>query len=100
MRAAYAERRRVLEQMLKRHLGERAEIYPAIAGLHLAVALPGVDADELTRRAWQAGVGVEPLSRYAMGEGGVQGLVLGYGSITAARIPEAVRRLARALGTL
>lgn len=100
MRAVYAERRRVLEQMLKRHLGERAEIYPAIAGLHLAVALPGVDADELTRRAWVAGVGVEPLSRYAMGEGSVQGLVLGYGSITAARIPEAVRRLARALGTL
>jgi len=100
MRGEYAERRRVLEQMLKRHLGERAAIFPAIAGLHLAVGLPGVDADELTRRAWAAGVGVEPLSRYALGEGGVQGLVLGYGSITAARIPEAVKRLARVLGTL
>lgn len=104
MRVEYAERQRVLEQMLKRHLGERVDIYPAIAGLHLAVALPGVDADELTRRAWAAGVGVEPLSRYWLdngaGKSGVQGLVLGYGSITAARIPEAVRRLAKALGTL
>jgi len=100
MRTEYAERRRVLEHMLKRHLGERVEIFPAIAGLHLAVALPGVDADELTRRAWAAGVRVEPLSRYWLGPGGVQGLVLGYGSITATRIPEAVRRLAQALGTL
>jgi GntR family transcriptional regulator/MocR family aminotransferase len=100
MRTEYAERRRVLEQALKRHLGERAQIFPAIAGLHLAVALPSIDADELTRRAWAAGVGVEPLSRYFLGECGVQGLVLGYGSITAARIPEAVRRLARVLGTL
>lgn len=100
MRAEYAERRRVLEQALKRHLGGRAEIFPAIAGLHLAVGLAGVDTDELTRRAWAAGVGVEPLSRYAMGAGGQPGLVLGYGSITAARIPEAVKRLARVLGTL
>ena len=104
MRTEYAERRRVLEQALRRHLGERAHIYPAIAGLHLAVGLPGVDTDELTRRAWGAGVGVEPLSRYWLdtgaAKGGVQGLVLGYGSITAARIPEAVRRLAKALGTL
>ena len=100
MRTEYAERRRVLEQAIERHLGERANVLPAIAGLHLAVALYGVDADELTRRAWAAGVGVEPLSRYWLGEGGIQGLVLGYGSITAARIPEAVRRLARVLGTL
>lgn len=100
MRTEYAERRRVLEHMLRRHLGEQAHLYPAIAGLHMAVGLPGVDTDELTRRAWAAGVGVEPLSRYALGEGGPRGLVLGYGSITAARIPEAVRRLARVLGTL
>ncbi|WP_457420597.1 MocR-like pyridoxine biosynthesis transcription factor PdxR [Roseateles sp. P5_E7] len=100
MRAEYAERRRVLEQMLKRHLGERAFIFPAIAGLHLAVALPGVDTVELARRAWAAGVGVESLSRYWLGAQGLDGLVLGYGSITAARIPEAVRRLAQALGTL
>ena len=102
MRSEYAERRRVLEQMLKRHLGDRVEILPAIAGLHLAVVLPGVDTDELTRRAWAAGVGVEPLSRYSFGTGKDErpGLVLGYGSVTAARIPEAVRRLARVLGTL
>ena len=100
MRAEYAQRRRVLEQMIQRHLGDRAAVYPAIAGLHLAVALRDVDADELTRRAWEGGVGVEPLSRYWLGAGGIQGLVLGYGSITAARIPEAVRRLAKALGTL
>jgi GntR family transcriptional regulator/MocR family aminotransferase len=100
MRVEYGERRQVLEQMLKRHLGARGAVYPAIAGLHLAVALPGVDTDELTRRAWASGVGVEPLSRYCVGDGGPAGLVLGYGSITAARIPEAVRRLAAVLGTL
>ncbi len=96
----YAERRRALERLLPRHLGARAAVLPAIAGLHLAVALDGVDADELVRRAWAAGVGVEPLSRYWLGEGGPQGLVLGYGSITAGRIPEAVKRLGLALGTL
>jgi GntR family transcriptional regulator/MocR family aminotransferase len=93
MRTVYGERRRVLEQMLERHLGEQAEIYPAIAGLHLAVALPGVDTAELARRAWAAGVGVEPLSRFGLDGKGPSGLVLGYGSIAAARIPEAVRRL-------
>jgi GntR family transcriptional regulator/MocR family aminotransferase len=100
MRGEYAERRHVLEQMLKRHLGDAVHIFPAIAGLHLAVALPGVDTDELTRRAWAAGVGVEPLSRYWLGGDGGPGLVLGYGAITAERIPEAVKRLARVLGTL
>lgn len=100
MRAEYARRREVLALALQRELGARAEVLPAIAGLHLAVALPGVDADELTRRAWAAGVGVEPLSRYWAGPTGPQGLVLGYGSITADEVPEAVRRLARALGTL
>ncbi|CAM3684823.1 PLP-dependent aminotransferase family protein [Roseateles saccharophilus] len=99
MRAEYAERRGVLEQMLVRHLGARADIYPAIAGLHLSAALAG-DCTELARRAWQAGVGVEPLSRYRLAAGGVDGLVFGYGAISAARIPEAVRRLAEALGTL
>ena len=99
MRAEYAERRRVLEHMLKRHLGGQADIYPAIAGLHLAAALP-VDCAELARRAWGAGVGVEPLSRYRMSSDGVDGLVFGYGAIGTARIPEAVRRLAKVLGTL
>lgn len=99
MRGEYAERRRVLEHSLRQHLGARADVYPAIAGLHLAVALP-VDCDELARRAWDAGVGVEPLSRYRLAAGGADGLVLGYGAIDAARIPEAVSRLAQVLGTL
>ncbi len=100
MRMVYAERRCVLERTLTCHLGERASIVPAIAGLHLAVALPDIDTDELTRRAYAVGVRVEPLSRYWLGAGSAQGLVLGYGSINAARIPEAVRRLGKALGTL
>jgi GntR family transcriptional regulator/MocR family aminotransferase len=99
MRGEYAERRRVLEQMLKRHLGAQVDIYPSIAGLHLAAALP-VDCAELARRAWDAGVGVEPLSRYGLAAVGVQGLSFGYGAISAARIPEAVRKLAKVLGTL
>lgn len=99
MRGVYAERREVLMQCLERQLGERGALYPSMAGLHLAVALRA-DADEFARRAWAAGVGVEPLSRYAVGAAALPGLVLGFGSITAARIPEAVRRLARVLGTL
>lgn len=99
MRAEYAERRRVLEQMIRRHLGDAAELYPAIAGLHMSVGMTG-DMAELARRAWAAGVAVEPLSRYRLGAEGVDGLVLGFGSITAARIPEAVRRLAKLFGTL
>lgn len=99
MRAEYAERRRALEHSLKQQLGARADIYPAIAGLHLAAALP-VDCAALAQRAWSAGVGVEPLSRYRLAAEGVDGLVFGYGAIGAARIPEAVRRLAEVLGTL
>lgn len=99
MRAEYAERRRALEHSLRQQLGARADIYPAIAGLHLAAALP-VDCAALAQRAWSAGVGVEPLSRYRLAAEGVDGLVFGYGAIGAARIPEAVRRLAEVLGTL
>lgn len=99
MRAEYAERRRVLEHCLRQQLGVRADIYPAIAGLHLAAALP-VDCAALAQRAWDAGVGVEPLSRYRLAAEGVDGLVFGYGAIGAERIPEAVARLAEVLGTL
>ncbi|PZP32977.1 MAG: GntR family transcriptional regulator [Roseateles depolymerans] len=104
MRAEYAERRGVLEQLLRRHLGEAADIYPAIAGLHLAVGLPG-DAAALARRARAVGVAVETLGRYRLDAtdqcpaADADGLVLGLGLLTPARLPEAVRRLARAFGS-
>ncbi len=100
MTRVYAERRQQLTDALQHTFGPRAQVLPSLAGLNLAVLLPEVSAIEaLADAAAALGVGVEPLARYAARGRPLScgpGLVLGYGSIETERIPEAVRRLARA----
>ena len=96
MRKLYGARREILLDALNRRLGLAP--LPSTAGLHLAVELPDhLDAEALARHAADAGVGLVPLSRYAVSRPGRNGLVFGYGLIEADRIDEGVRRLAQAL---
>jgi GntR family transcriptional regulator/MocR family aminotransferase len=60
------------------------------------VAGVAFDSARVTAAAAVAGVAVQPLPRFALGEG-FEGLLLGFGSIAAADIPDGVRLLAEAV---
>lgn len=75
------------------------EVVPSTAGLHLAAFLPdGAPpwaGDEIASRAWEHGIGVEPLATYTV-EPHRPGLVFGYG----AAVTESIRPGLRVLGRL
>jgi GntR family transcriptional regulator/MocR family aminotransferase len=97
----YRERRSVLIEALKRELGGAVGVLGARAGLHLVVTLPPpVDDHAVAARAAQEGLRVMPLSWCFLGSRRRPGLVLGYGDTSVEEIPEAVRRLRRALSAV
>jgi GntR family transcriptional regulator/MocR family aminotransferase len=74
---------------------------PSMAGMHITALLPpGTPPDTLplARRAWAAGIALYPLSQMYAGPPARAGLILGYGAIGRARIPDGLARL-RALVT-
>ena len=94
MRATYAERRRVLVAALNRAL-PGARIVGDEAGMHLVVLLgPGVNDEEIARRAAERGISAAPLSENYVGSARDSGLVLGFGGTRPREISEAVRVLA------
>ncbi|HET9622498.1 MAG TPA: PLP-dependent aminotransferase family protein [Kofleriaceae bacterium] len=96
MRELYAERRRALVRAIERELGDGVRIVGDRAGMHVVVMLAaGTDDRALAERAAARGLSVLPLSScYARPRGAAPGLLLGYGTVRASEIPEAVRRLA------
>jgi len=86
MRALYAERRDLLEGLLRAALGEAGRLLGAEAGLHAVLPLAGDDA-EVARRAAERGVEVVPLSTLFAGPPTARGLVLGYAGLS----PDAIR---------
>ncbi|MFC6045570.1 MocR-like pyridoxine biosynthesis transcription factor PdxR [Nocardioides hankookensis] len=96
-RAVYAERRALLLDGLDRRLGDRLEVMPSAAGLHLTAVLrdQGVADTEVVAAAAAEGVAVEALSSYALGDGVPSGLVLGYGAASAGAITAGLERLAQ-----
>lgn len=98
MQKQYAARRQAVLAGL-RPLSDWLRPLPSHAGLHLsAAAAPGLDLDELARRARAQGLGLYPLQRYAHSLPVPPGLGFGYGAIDVPRIHEAMRLLARLLG--
>jgi GntR family transcriptional regulator/MocR family aminotransferase len=99
MRKVYGERRRALLEALVRHGADLFEAIPSQAGLHLSARLHApLRADLLARRAAEAGITLAPLSRYALDPHAAdvpEGLAFGYGLIEAARIDDAIRRVAQ-----
>ena len=95
MRNLYAERREALLEALARH---GLEAWPSDAGLHLSARLPSkVRTDVLVEQAAAQGIRIEGLDGYTFGLRASNGLALGYGLMEAARMDEAVRRIARLL---
>ncbi len=95
MRKVYAERRDALLEALARY---GLPAWPSDAGLHLSAQLPReVRAASLIERAAAEGIRLEGLDGYTFGRGVPGGLVFGYGLIEAARIGEALERVAKLL---
>lgn len=98
MRRIYAARREALLQAIARHASGSLAPIPSSAGLHLAAHLSGARARDVVTKARAAGVTIDALETFAMQKPAANGLVLGFGMIDAARIDEAVQRIARAIG--
>jgi GntR family transcriptional regulator/MocR family aminotransferase len=96
-RRAFAVRRDLLVGELRRRL-PGCEVSGVAAGLHLVVQLPkGVAAPAVVREAQAHGVHVVDLDRYHAAGSGPPALVLGYGNIADALVPQAVSVLAEAI---
>ncbi|WP_431247084.1 PLP-dependent aminotransferase family protein [Leifsonia xyli] len=94
----YEERHRAVERSA-RELLPGLDLVPSAAGLHLALlARDGApfDGRRIAERAAVAGVAVQPVSRFRVGDG-PDGMLLGFGGIPAAQIPDGLRTLAEAI---
>ena len=99
-RAHNAARRAALLEALAEHLGDRAVVSGANAGVHLLLWLPGVPAGavpDLVAAAARAGVGVYPVAPHYLNPPDTAGLLLGYASLTESEIRQGIRRLARVI---
>ncbi|THF60190.1 MocR-like pyridoxine biosynthesis transcription factor PdxR [Pseudothauera rhizosphaerae] len=98
-RRHYERRQAALREALVRRPGPELAVTGGEAGLHLTLWLPPDLPDgEIARRAAALGLGVRPLSRYALPPLACNGLVLGYGNLDERQATEAVRRLRMAMG--
>ncbi len=98
MRRLYAERQEVLVDAVRRHLGQRLQVNPSAAGMHLLGWLePGVDDEVASARAATRGIEAAPLSRYGIERPGRGGLLLGWAGYSAEAIRDGVVKLGEAL---
>jgi GntR family transcriptional regulator / MocR family aminotransferase len=99
-RTRNAARRAALLDALATHLGGRAEVAGANAGVHLVVWLSGLrgrSVEPLVARAAADGVGIYPIAPYYLRAPQRHGLILGYASLDERAIREGIRRLRVAL---
>lgn len=95
----YRRRREVLLEAIAADLADALDVVPSSAGLHVTALLrdPWADDAAIARAARRAGVLVDTLSSRRVDQPPMHGLALGYGSISADAVPEAVARLGRAV---
>lgn len=96
MRNIYRVRHEMITKGLTNEFADHLQIVPSTVGLHVAAVARNATVDEVdavARRASDAGVQVQTLSRFAVQAPAKTGLVLGYGAISAANIEEGLRQL-------
>ena len=95
----YAARRAALLEALAGLPGDRLEVLPSAAGLHLCTRFVDTTVDDVAvaRRALAAGVTVEPLSVRHHSTPPRPGLAMGFRRVPPERMAEAVDRLASVL---
>ncbi len=93
-RRAYAERRALLGVELRRQAPRSVAVLPAQAGLHVTVlASRGADDEEIAARAAERGLLISTLRRTYRSSAPTPGIILGFGALATADVPEAVRLL-------
>jgi GntR family transcriptional regulator/MocR family aminotransferase len=96
MRDVYRVRRRIVIEALTQKFGDLLEVVPSIAGLHVAALARTASAEaisDVARKASEAGVEIQEVSKFTVAKPGRPGIVLGYGAIDTAKIKEGLRRL-------
>jgi GntR family transcriptional regulator/MocR family aminotransferase len=96
MGSVYRLRHAMVVHGLTNELADHLEVIPSAAGLHVTALARTASADRIAavvRRASDAGVEVQELSRFAVNPPGRAGLVMGYGVIPTARVEEGLHRL-------
>jgi GntR family transcriptional regulator / MocR family aminotransferase len=94
MRALYMERRSVMIEALRQHLGDLLETWDTEAGMHTVAWLPPTMEDfTISAEAAKAGLYILPASGFAMRPLSRGGLLLGYAAFTPAAIQKGVRDL-------
>jgi len=94
--AVYQERHAMVIEAVSRDFADQLELVPSEAGLHVAALARTAslaEMDAVARRASDAGVAIQVLSKFAAGKSARAGLVLGYGAIPTDNIREGLRRL-------
>jgi GntR family transcriptional regulator/MocR family aminotransferase len=94
--AVYRRRYELLTDILSRDFAGLLDLIPSAAGLHVAALARHASASEIStvvRRASEAGVEVQELSRFGAHGPAQPGLLLGYGAIPTDRIQEGLSRL-------
>jgi len=99
---AYASRQAAIIAEVDSLLGDTLRVVPSVAGLHLClVPIDGGDgafaASRIVADAAASGVAVQDLARFAAGPVAREGLLLGFGAIAPADVPDGLRLLARAI---
>jgi len=98
MRQLYSERRKLLIEAIRDDCGSLLEVHGDKAGMHLLVTLPSGFSDcEISARAAGKNLWLWPLSPLYAGKARHQGFILGFGNVTTGEIPEAVRRMKKAV---
>jgi GntR family transcriptional regulator / MocR family aminotransferase len=96
MRNKYQARHERIRETLDRSADAWLRPLPSQAGMHLTALLPAgtpTDTLALARKAWVAGVALDPLSLTYCGPPTLAGFILGYGAIPRSRIAEGLARL-------
>ena len=82
MRVVYRERHDQIATILRRDLSDELEVLPASAGVHVSALARTRSVDEMAtvaKRAGDAGVAVQLLADFAVGDVKRAGLLLGWG---------------------
>ncbi|WP_052261392.1 MocR-like pyridoxine biosynthesis transcription factor PdxR [Ruegeria sp. ANG-S4] len=94
MRDVYRHRRTLVANILKQYCGDLVDVMEQSAGLHLTCRFRDMRADqEIAARALDAGIIVEPLSKFYRSSDVRTGLLLGIGMIDDANAHAHLRKL-------
>jgi GntR family transcriptional regulator/MocR family aminotransferase len=95
MRRLYGQRRQILLTQLAEIFGKTWSVWGDAAGLHLALAFPGLCFNqEFAKQCKKAGVRVTPAEYHTINKGShLDKLILGYGHLEAEEISKGLRLL-------